>query len=99
MGWLSNIREKNRLNRKWVIYQELLDDLKYMRTTSNTGLLTRRLFSMRGVVVARTETGWTDYVDVRMRDGFEITARGVHMSKAIREAATMVALRWREVLR
>ena len=99
MGWLENKRKKNKLNRKRAIQKELLADLKYMREEKNTGLLTRRLFSMKGVSSASTQTGWTDYVDLRMGDGYEITTHGVHLSKAIREAAVEVALRWRSLLR
>ena len=99
MKWLENIRKKNELNRKRAIQKELLADLKYMRENKNTGLLTRRLFDMKGVAWAQTQTGWTDYVDVRMSDGYEITTRGVHLSKVIREAAVEIALRWRSLLR
>ena len=99
MRWLDRLREKNTANRKWTIYRELLDDLRFIRENKNSGLLTRRLFNMKGVVWGRTETGWTDYVDVRMNDGYEISARGVHLSKAIRDAAVQVALRWRDRLK
>ena len=99
MKWLDERQQKKITHRKWAIYRELLADLKYMRENKNVGLLTRRLFSMRGVAHATTQTGWPDYVDVTMNDGYDITSRGVHMAKAIREAAVMVALRWREVLR
>ena len=54
---------------------------------------------MKGVAWAQTQTGWTDFVDVRMNDGYEITTRGVHLSKVIREAAVEIALRWRDKLK
>ena len=93
MGMFGKARAKRKRKRKRQRRSRLARDLQFFRENDNPGLLLKRLFSMPGVTSACLETGFTCFVDVTMRDGFEISRSAVLSHDALRKAAGAVAAR------
>lgn len=93
MGMFEKFRARRKRKRKQQRRSRLARDLQFFRENDNPGLLFKRLSSMPGIADARLETGWTCFVDVTMKDGFEISTSSSISTIALRKAVRAVAAR------